>query len=310
MVQKNLIAIRCSMDTIKINNKTYDYVVDFKNDALLRQSFNNLTRKVYGFDFEDWYLNGYWGDRYIPYSLLNGGTMISSIFVNVIDFLVQGEKRTYVQIGTVMTDLEYRNQGLSRILLDKVLVEWKGKCDLIYLFANDSVLDYYPKFGFRRAKEYQYSRQVALDGIQSDVKKLNMSKKENKEFLLNKINRSMSFSQVSMLDSPSLPMFHCTANWTDNVYYMKEFDTVAVADFEGDVLYLKDVFCEKDVSLDELISALINKKIKKVVLGFTPKDIISFDENILIPVDALFILDDRWGLFDSEKLQFPILSHA
>jgi hypothetical protein len=85
---------------------------------------------------------------------------------------------------------------------------------------------------------------------------------------------------------------------------MKEFDTVVVADFE------EDVFCEKDVSLDELIWALINKKIKKVVLGFTPKDITSFDENILIPVDALFILDDRWGLFDNEKLQFAILSHA
>ncbi|MFT5838576.1 MAG: GNAT superfamily N-acetyltransferase [Flavobacteriales bacterium] len=298
------------MDTIKINNKTYDYVVDFKNDALLRVSFNHLTRKVYGFDFEDWYLNGYWGDRYIPYSLLNGGTMISSIFVNVIDFLVQGEKRTYAQIGTVMTDPEHRNQGLNRLLLEKVLKEWRGKCDLIYLFANDSVLDFYPKFGFKRTKEYQYSRQVALDGIQSDFKKLNMSKKENKEFLLNKINRSISFSQVSMSDSPSLPMFHCTANWTDNVYYMKEFDTVVVADFEEDVLYLKDVFCENDVSLDELISALINKNIKKVVLGFTPKDITSFDENILIPADALFILDDRWGLFDNEKLQFPVLSHA
>lgn len=298
------------MDTIKINDKTYDYVVDFKNDVLLREGFNNLTRKVFGFDFEDWYINGYWGDRYIPYSLLDGGTMISSIFVNVIDFLVQGEKRTYVQIGTVMTDLEHRNQGLSSILLEKVLEEWRGKCDLIYLFANDSVLDFYPKFGFKRANEYQYSRQVALDGIQSDFKKLNMSEKENKEFVLNKINHSMSFSQVSMLDSPSLPMFHCTANWTDNAYYMKEFDAVVVADFEEDILYLKDVFCEKDVSLDELISALINKKIKKVVLGFTPKDLTSFDENILIPVDALFILDDRWGLFDSEKLQFPMLSHA
>jgi GNAT superfamily N-acetyltransferase len=298
------------MDTIKINNKAYEYVVDFKNDVQLRKSFNNLTRKVYGFDFEDWYLNGYWGDRYIPYSILNGDTTVSSIFVNVIDFLVQGEKRTYVQIGTVMTDLEHRNQGLSRILLNKVLEGWRGKCDLIYLFANESVLDFYPKFGFRRAKEYQYSRQVAFHGIRSDLRKLNMLEKENKEFLLNKINRSMSFSQVSMLDSPSLPMFHCTANWTDNVYYMKEFDAVVVADFEEDVLYLKDIFCEKEVSLDELISALINKEIKKVVLGFTPKDITSFDGNILIPVDALFILDDTRGLFDSEKLQFPVLSHA
>jgi hypothetical protein len=55
---------------------------------------------------------------------------------------------------------------------------------------------------------------------------------------------------------------------------------------------------------------LTNKGITKVVLGFTPKDKTSFDENILIPIDALFILDDRWDLFGSEKLQFPVLSHA
>jgi hypothetical protein len=36
------------------------------------------------------------------------------------------------------------------------------------------------------------------------------------------------------------------------------------------------------------------------VLGFTPNDKAFFDENILIPVDALFILDDRCGLFDNE----------
>jgi hypothetical protein len=99
MVQVKFDPISRSMDTMKINNQIYDYVVDFKDDALLRESFNSLTRKVYGFvfdfDFEDEYLNGYWGHRYIPYSLVNGGTMIAGLFVNVIDFLVLGEKRTY-----------------------------------------------------------------------------------------------------------------------------------------------------------------------------------------------------------------------
>jgi hypothetical protein len=39
-----------------------------------------LTRKVYGFDFENWYLKGYWGNGYIPYSLLNGDVVIANIF--------------------------------------------------------------------------------------------------------------------------------------------------------------------------------------------------------------------------------------
>lgn len=298
------------MASIKLNGKAYDYVVDYKDDDILRKRFNSLTKKVYGFDFTDWYLNGYWSDRYRPYSLLNGDTIVSSISVNVMDFLVNGEKRTYIQIGTVMTDPQYRNQGLNRILLEKVLLDWRGKCDLIYLFANDSVLDFYPKFGFCRAQEYQYSKAIAFIEGQYDVTKLNMSDTQNKVFLQDKINHSLPLSPLSMLDKASIVMFCYTAILEDNVYYVKDLDAIAIADFKKGTLYLKDVFCEKEVSLDEVILALSNKEMKTVVLGFTPKDITSYDEKILIPIDALFILDDKWRLFDNAKLQFPVLSHA
>jgi hypothetical protein len=137
-----------------------------------------------------------------------------------------------------------------------------------------------------------------------------MSDNENKNFLRDKINLSFPYSQVSVIENPSIVMFYYTAFLEDNVYYVKDLDAIAIADIEQDTLYLKDVFCEKEESLDGLISELITQDIKKVVLGFTPKDKTSFDENILIPEDVLFILDDRWGLFDNEKLQFPVLSHA
>ena len=298
------------MKTFKINGQDYGYVVDFKNDERFRKSLNSLTKKVYHFDFEGWYKIGHWSDRLIPYSLSKGNNIVSNIFVNVIDFLVKGEKRTYIQIGTVMTAPECRNQGLSRLLLEKVLGEWRGKCDLIYLFANDSVLDFYPKFGFRRVEEYQYSKEINLQVSQPKVIKLNMLDNQSKELLFNKVNQSAPFSQLSMIDDASLVMFSYTAIREDNVYYIKELDAVVIADFEQDTLYLKDVFCETEVPLDKVISVLASNETTKVVLGFTPNEKDSFDESILIPVDALFILDDRWGLFNNEKLQFPVLSHA
>jgi hypothetical protein len=46
------IAVRFSMETIKINGQDYGYAVDFKNDDRLRKSLNSLTKKVYYFDFE------------------------------------------------------------------------------------------------------------------------------------------------------------------------------------------------------------------------------------------------------------------
>jgi hypothetical protein len=189
---------------------------------------------------------------------------------------------------------------LSRLLLEKVLGEWRRKYDLIYLFANDSVLDYYPKFGFSRVEEYQYLKEINLRLSEFEVKNLNMLDNQSKELLFNKVNQSAPFSQLSMIDNASLVMFCYTAFREDNVYYMNEFDAVVVADIEQDTLYLKYVFCETEVPLDKIISAMASKETRKVVLGFTPNDKAFFDENILIPVDALFILDDRCGLFDNE----------
>ena len=42
------------MDYVKINEKIYGYAVGFKDYDVLRDSFNNLTRKTYRFDFEEW----------------------------------------------------------------------------------------------------------------------------------------------------------------------------------------------------------------------------------------------------------------
>ena len=146
---------------ISVKDKSYRLVVDYKDDEQLRASFNLLTQKTYGFDFEDWYQSGYWTNRYIPYSLVDGNQIVSNVSVNVIDFIVEGQSRKCLQIGTVMTDLSYRKQGLNRILMNRVLGDWRDKSDLIYLFANNTVLDFYPKFGFSPVNEYVHSMPIA-----------------------------------------------------------------------------------------------------------------------------------------------------
>ena len=94
---------------------------DYRENAELRHSFNELAKKTFGLNFEDWYQNGYWTDKYNPHS---------------------------IQLGTVMTDEAYRNRGLIRLIMEDIEKEYADKADGMYLFANDSVLSFYPKFGF------------------------------------------------------------------------------------------------------------------------------------------------------------------
>ena len=40
--------------------------------------------------------------------------------------------------------------------MEQVKEDWEKRYDFIFLFANESVLDFYPKFGFERKEQYQF----------------------------------------------------------------------------------------------------------------------------------------------------------
>ena len=41
------------------------------------------------------------------------------------EFIQNGQKRYYIQLGTVMTKKEYRKQGYAKRLMEKVLEDYK-----------------------------------------------------------------------------------------------------------------------------------------------------------------------------------------
>ena len=61
----------------------YIYNIKVKENDAIRASFNELTRKTFGFDFVNWYEAGQWGDFYIPHVLLDGDKVISNVSVNL-----------------------------------------------------------------------------------------------------------------------------------------------------------------------------------------------------------------------------------
>lgn len=242
---------------------------------------------------------------------MDGESVVANVSASIIDCLVLGENRRYIQIGTVMTDSTHRNQGLVRFLMEKVLDEWKDKCDMIYLYANDSVLNLYPKFGFMAVDEYQCSKTITNDHEIIVAEKLDMSLDDSRELVVKKVNNSISMSKLAMMKNVGLVMFYCTSFMRDNVYYLRGQDVIVIAKIEGNTLYLQDIFSPSEVDVDNIIKALTNKEITTVVLGFTPDDTSCYCENLLQEDDTtLFVMKDKEDLFQNNKLMFPILSHA
>ncbi|MCB2360827.1 hypothetical protein [Clostridium estertheticum] len=98
---------------------------------------------------------------------------------------------------------------------------------------------------------------------------------------------------------------------SNNFYYLREQDAIVIAEFEGDTLYLQDIFSPLEVNLDNIIKNISNKEVKTVALGFSPSDTGSYCVNLLQKDDTtLFVMKDKEDLFQNNKLMFSVLSHA
>jgi GNAT superfamily N-acetyltransferase len=288
-------------------SEKYDMIKDYKEDEFYRQSLNSLTKNTFGFDFEDWYLQGYWTDRYRPYSLLHNNKVVANVSVNPIDFLINGNLNSTLQIGTVMTDKTYRHKGLSRILMEQVLMEYEGTCSLIYLYANSTAVHFYPKFGFTEAAEYYYCKNIAETSEKTSCRQLNLQNSSDKELINRLTANTVPVSKYSMIENPGLLMFYLTSYLSGSIYYLEEFELAAVVEYEGDIMILQDVFCEHSYPLDKVISSLNNNNSKKAVLGFTPNNTDGFVCEKLQDADNTFYIK---GKYLTEKGRFPVLSHA
>ena len=66
----------------------YEILSNYRKNDELRASFNQLAEKTFGLSFEGWYQSGFWNDKYIPYSVLSDGKIISNVSVNLINCTV------------------------------------------------------------------------------------------------------------------------------------------------------------------------------------------------------------------------------
>lgn len=296
---------------IMIQGEEYTLITNFKENEIYRRGLNQLTKKTFGFDFEDWYKAGYWGDRYIPYALLHQDKLVANVSANPLDFLVDGKRKSYLQLGTVMTDEAYRGKGLSRALMELVLKEYEG-VELIFLYANDSVTEFYPKFGFLPADEYIHSKMMHRSGKQHPYRRLDMDSAEDRDLLFKLVRESIPAARISMLDNPGLVMFYLTKFMRENIYYLEEPKLAAVAEREGDALLLQDVFASGEFELDDVISSLMDRDTMKVVLGFTPKDTRGYDCEPLVEEGSTFFVlrNPSASACVPGQGRFPLLSHT
>ena len=288
---------------------TKDFCIEknYRNNEALRASFNRLAEKTFGLNFENWYRNGFWKDNYIPYSVVIDGEVVSNVSVNACNMNYKGKLVKLIQLGTIMTDDDYRGKGYARALMEEVMKDYDGKVDEIYLFANDSVLEFYPKFGFKEAKEYQFTKDVAI-AAECTAQNVPLRDKIDFDRTVEILDTKKQNAQLYMVDNPGLYMFYLSQFMTENLFYIEECNSYAIAEVEDDTLILHTII--GNGAVDEVIRAF-GSQVKKVVLGFTPKDTSGFEKSELHEEDTTFFVQGKF--FDDnrgDEYMMQAITHA
>ncbi|MBQ8835339.1 MAG: GNAT family N-acetyltransferase [Oscillospiraceae bacterium] len=286
----------------------YEIVKNYRNDEHLRRSFNALAEKTFGLNFENWYQLGYWGDNYNPYSLVMDGEVVANVSLNRTDMVIGGERKRVYQLGTVMTAEEHRNKGFIRAIMAEIEKD-TADADGVYLFGNDNVVEFYPKFGFVPDREFVWERDVAQKGP-CTMARVMMDSAENRDRFAAAMAESTFPAACHMVDNPGLIFFYVAQFMQDCVYYSEALDAWAIAEIEDGEMTLHNVFSTRDISLDEVIAAF-GTEVRHVTLGFSPADTAGFTCREWKEEDCnFFTKGPAFAGFTQKKLRIPTLSHA
>ena len=279
----------------------------YRHDKALRDSFNALAEQTFGLNFEGWYQNGFWGDNYDPHSIVIDGEVAANVSVNRTDLVFGGKRYHILQLGTVMTAPEHRGKGYGRAIMDYIEKAY-ADADGIYLFANDTVVDFYPRFGFRPAREMAYSKSFGLTG-ECKTEQVLMDGPAAWEKLAAAMEKSTFREGCPMVDNPGLIFFYVSLFLQEAVYFIPHLDAWVIAEPEEGSLTIHNIFADSAVTIEDVARAFGN--VDRVHLGFAPADPTGWEISELREEDTHFFVKGAvFEEFEERGLRIPSLSHA
>ena len=256
-----------------------------RQHAQLKQSFLQLARETFELEFEQWDALGYWDSTYCPYAFEVDGKIIANVSASIGTMLLEGKTYQAIQIGTVMTNPAFQGQGLSRKLMEKVL-EDTADAAIIYLFANETVLHFYPKFGFETRRQATFTVETKDLQLQpAEVKKVDIADEDARKLFYETTQHRMPISlKMSMLQNENIVMFHALTQYKDALYYVPKFNAFVIAKEQDGRFQLIDIISKQYVDVVDLLEGLpIEAPV--IELCFTP-------DKLKVPVQQGIFQDD------------------
>ena len=293
---------------VTIGIHSYLFATHYEIDAKKRAAFNWLSQMVFGIQFEEWYQKGGWTESFRPYTLFDKENAVANVSVCPFELLLDGKPRRYLGLYTVMVHPDWRGLGLSRFLMETILRDWEDQYDQVFLFANDSVLDFYPRFGFEQVQEQAFSRILPTQPGRL-IRKLNMACPADRMLLQKQIAAATPLARVSIRNLWGMALFQ--ALYGLEFYVCREPDAVLCIEREKGRITLHDCFCAHPLPLNELARMIPAENGDLLTLGFTPLRSSGWTAAPVQRKDSTtFLLTGRENPFLQQPMLFPTLVHV
>lgn len=276
-----------------------------RHDAFLRY----VPRVFPRIDFRPWYARGGWTPDYEAHVLARADEIVANVSVMRMRLVICGRDVRGAQLGAVGCVPEVRGRGLMRPLLERVLAHLEPEVDLLLLHANESALDFYPRFGFRRLRESVFELELALDPAPTPAPRLDLDDPSQRAAWLAACARSVPPTErFGVRDYGPVALWHACVFYPRDVHVLSEGDTYAVAVQRGDTLHLLDLAAPRRFELLPVLPRLVSAPVARVRFGFCP-ELWCPTAHVVEPSDDLLFVRGALAL-PAEPFLLPVLAET
>ncbi|GGA85391.1 GNAT family N-acetyltransferase [Ornithinibacillus halotolerans] len=241
--------------------KQFKLETNYSNNNYLREKLYPLFETVFGIEvdtFKDFYARGFWDATYTPFTLFHGNRAIANVSVFDMPLVINGEKKIAAGIQSVMTDPNYRGQGLMNSLMNKALKYIDSKYEQTFLMTSNS--DLYMKFGFKIVKEYYFTRKWTHTAAQTESSLIHLDMFDSNDIQIirwafaNNKPSSSRFYPINYAPSFYLNMYNPILH--EMVFFSPELNVIIIYEVDDGVLELYDIIGPELPSLEKICSVI------------------------------------------------------
>lgn len=240
-------------------------------DAALHPAYCDYVARVFTqADFRRWCEWEQWSESYRAFCLFDGERVVANAAVSRMRLWVDGEEVEGFQLGAVGCLPGCRGQGLARRAMQAALAAC-GSAPVL-LFANPTVAEFYPRFGFAAAPQWRFETRAELRPGAEPAPRLDLAEPADRaDFLRLAAVAAPSAGTFAARDYGRIATWYAANGYAAPLRRLDR-DTLVFAQAEDGVLTIQDVFAAAPDRFDlaAALPRLIDAPVHTVSFGFGP----------------------------------------